>query len=613
MFSLSRLLPFLLAVADSPATTPPAALVSRGSEWRYFDQGTAPAATWREPGFDDSAWKSGRAKLGFSDGAVTAVRAGADPKNRPISYYFRRDFQVAAPAGLRDLHLELLRDDGAVVYLNGKEVARNNLPGGKIGPLTLAKAAVAAPNETRYFPIKLNPADLVAGRNVVAVEVHQNSPASSDLGFDLELWSSTEPQGIPGGAAPVAALRRGPYLQQAGPTTITVRWRTAAAETGVVKFGAAPTALTGSLAEAAPATDHEVTLTGLQPRTTYYYSIGSATATLAGGDAGTCFTTPPPAGTPQPTRVWVLGDAGTKTLRQARVRNAFYQYASATRLPDLCLLLGDNSYDRGLDEEYQQGIFEMYPAMLRRVPFWSCLGNHDTAQSVSYVNTYPYFRIFTFPTKGECGGIPSGTEHFYSFDFGNIHFVSLDSMTANRRPDGPMGSWVVKDLAATTATWIVVLFHHPPYTKGSHDSDKEKELMEMRRNFLPLLEQGGVDLVLNGHSHAYERSFLLDGHHGLSGTFGTPMKKQPGSGDPNGEGAYLKPLTGPRAKQGTVYNVTGSAGQTSGGTLNHPAMCRSMNVLGSVVLDIAGPELTSTFLDADGVVRDTYRIIKRDR
>ena len=113
--------------------------------------------------------------------------------------------------------------------------------------------------------------------------------------------------------------------------------------------------------------------------------------------------------------------------------------------------------------------------------------------------------------------MPSETEHFYSFNYANIHFISLDSITANRRPDGRMATWLAKDLAAVTATWTIVLFHHPPYTKGSHDSDSKTDsggrLGDMRRNLLPILEEGGVDLVLCGHSHSYERSFLLDGHY----------------------------------------------------------------------------------------------------
>ena len=103
-----------------------------------------------------------------------------------------------------------------------------------------------------------------------------------------------------------------------------------------------------------------------------------------------------------------------------------------------------------------------------------------------------------------------------------------------------MITWVTADLAATDQDWVIAYWHHPPYTKGSHDSDFETELIEMREVFLPVLEQGGVDLVLAGHSHVYERSFLLDQHYGDSTTLTAAMKLDAGSGRPEDTGAYQK-------------------------------------------------------------------------
>ena len=91
-------------------------------------------------------------------------------------------------------------------------------------------------------------------------------------------------------------------------------------------------------------------------------------------------------------------------------------------------------------------------------------------------------------------------------------------MTSDRSPTAAMATWLRNDLAATAQTWLLAFWHHPPYTKGSHNSDTETELVQMRQNILPILEDYGVDLVLTGHSHSYERSFLLDGHYGTSGT-----------------------------------------------------------------------------------------------
>jgi hypothetical protein len=223
--------------------------------------------------------------------------------------------------------------------------------------------------------------------------------------------------------------------------------------------------------------------------------------------------------------------------------------------------------------------------------------------------------MFTLPRGGEAGGEPSGTEHYYSFDFGNIHFVCLDSMTASRATNGAMANWLRADLANNASAWLIAYWHHPPYTKGSHDSDNASgafELVEMRENILPILESYGVDLVLGGHSHVYERSYLLDGHYGFSSSFTSAMKLDAGSGrETNGVGAYTKPAGNP-ANRGAVYAVMGSSGGVSGSTagLNHPAMFVSLNNLGSLVLDIHGNRLDATFLRETGATNDTFTILK---
>ncbi|MEO8348372.1 MAG: fibronectin type III domain-containing protein, partial [Acidobacteriota bacterium] len=163
---------------------------------------------------------------------------------------------------------------------------------------------------------------------------------------------------------------------------------------------------------------------------------------------------------------------------------------------------------------------------------------------------------------------------------------------------------------ATAQEWLIAFWHHPPYTKGSHNSDTETELIEMRQNFLPILEDYGVDLVLTGHSHSYERSFLLDGHYGVSGTLAPSMIKNGGSGRPAGTGAYAKPTGGLGAHEGAVYAVAGSSGQASGGTLNHPAMFISLNQLGSMVLDVDGNRLDAKFLRETGAIDDSFTIVK---
>ncbi|KAB2654295.1 MAG: metallophosphoesterase family protein [Verrucomicrobia bacterium] len=426
----------------------------------------------------------------------------------------------------------------------------------------------------------------------------------------LVVWAATTAIA----AAAVPTVSRGPYLQSSTPTSIVIRWRTSVAGDSRVWFGSDAASLDQVVSDPVLVAEHAVKLTGLSPDRKYYYAVGNeASGRLAGGDERYFFLTHPPVGTQKDIRVWVVGDAGTATANQRAVRDAFEKY-NGTNTLHAWLQLGDNAYNSGLDSEYQTAVFNVYTNELRQSVTWSTLGNHDTAQGTAYVDSYPYFNIFTFPTAGEAGGVPSGTEHYYSFDIGMVHFICLDSMTANRGVNGAMAIWLRSDLAVTTNRWIVAFWHHPPYTKGSHDSDTESELIAMRTNFLPILEAGGVDLVLSGHSHSYERSKLIQGHYGLSSKFVATNVVQVGSGrESNGAGAYRKPDglgESPVASLGTVYAVAGSSGQTGGGSLNHPAMHYSANVLGSMVLDFRSNRLDAVFVRETGATNDWFTIVK---
>lgn len=429
---------------------------------------------------------------------------------------------------------------------------------------------------------------------------------------------------------PVAAatVERGPYLQIATPTGIVLRWRTEGADpatTSVVNYGTTLGAL-GSSADAAPqqavvlgtgnvdrtVTEHEVALTGLAPNTRYYYDVGDESGVNAGGDATYSFVTPPIIGTAQATRIWAIGDSGTANSDAMAVRDAYKAKVAAEGRPtDLWLMLGDNAYNDGKDYQYQAAVFDMYPEILRQAPVWPTRGNHDKAFVTP--NDGPiaaYYDIFTLPTAGEAGGLSSGTEAYYSFDHANIHFIVLDSFGSSNAPGSAMLSWLENDLMSTSQDWVIAYWHHPPYTKGSHNSDTESRLIEMRENALPILEEYGVDLVLGGHSHSYERSFLLTGHYDVSGTLAPSMVLDNGDGREGGDGAYFKDGSAPLANDGAVYTVAGSSGKATGsGSLNHPAMFYSIKNLGSVVLDIDGNRLDAVFISQTGAVLDSFTMI----
>jgi hypothetical protein len=552
-------------------------LVSTGANWRLLDDGSNQGTAWRALDFDDSAWATGAAPLGFGEPLiVSTTRTGR------ITYYFRHAFVVTNAARITNLSLRVLRDDGARVFLNGTNVFHNNLPS-TVSYTTLASSGVEA---TNYIRTNVNSAVLREGTNVLAAEVHNSAVNNGDLVFDAWLVGITN-TAVPG-------LRRGPYLMSGSTTSIVVRWRSQARTDSRVHYGLSSDNLDQEETLSGSRTNHEVRLIRLQPDTKYYYSVGSSTNTLVSG-ADYYFVTSPTAG--KPTRIWVLGDSGTATT-QARAVWEQYRALTGPRYTDLWLMLGDNAYPAGTDTEYQRAVFDMYPDLLRKTVLWPALGNHDTSQA--------YFGIFTLPTQGEAGGVPSGSENYFSFDYGNIHFVCLDPSFSDRSSDGPMCTWLREDLLANTNEWLIAFWHQPPYTKGSHDSDDERDLYEMRENAVPILESFGVDLVLAGHSHCYERSFLLRGHYGNSSTLRSSMILDAGSGREDDTGSYIKQTDG----HGTVYVVAGSSGHATTGTMDHPAMYVSYLRMGSLILDVDSDTLHARFLRENGDIDDYFTLIK---
>ncbi|MFO1003367.1 MAG: chitobiase/beta-hexosaminidase C-terminal domain-containing protein, partial [Planctomycetaceae bacterium] len=167
-------------------------LVASGSNWKYFDQGTDLGEAWRAGSFDDSTWATGDAELGYGDGdEATTVSFGPDAGAKFITTYFRRNFNVTDAPQLIALKLRLKRDDGAVVYVNGVEVTRSNMPSGVIAASTPAISSVGGGDEQTFYEFDVNPALLVNGQNTIAVELHQVDASSSDVSFDAELISSS--------------------------------------------------------------------------------------------------------------------------------------------------------------------------------------------------------------------------------------------------------------------------------------------------------------------------------------------------------------------------------------------------------------------------------------
>ena len=165
--------------------------------WEYLDDGSDQSLIWIQIDFDDTAWSTGNAELGYGDGdEETVVRYGPDEDNKYITTYFRQTFNINNPDDIQTLTIRLKRDDGAIIFLNGNEVLRSNMPTGTIAYDTYASSAVSGADEDTFFEWTISANEITDGQNVFAVELHQVSGSSSDISFDLELtgtgYSNTE-------------------------------------------------------------------------------------------------------------------------------------------------------------------------------------------------------------------------------------------------------------------------------------------------------------------------------------------------------------------------------------------------------------------------------------
>ena len=401
---------------------------------------------------------------------------------------------------------------------------------------------------------------------------------------------------------------------------MTIRWHSLESYPGQVFDGENPDELKNSSREVQATKEHEIRLTGLKPETKYYYRITNADKTVYQGREY-YFVTSPQHGQSRPVRLWITGDQGNANPLQADMREAMLDWtrqhplAGKKTRPDLWITLGDNAYRSGTNDQFQKGFFAPFRNILINTPVWPGYGNHDDRR-------WAFFDIFSLPTQAESGGLASATEHYYSFDYGNVHIVMLDSQASSLDRDGDMARWLEKDLFAASRTasmekgpqkWLLVISHHPPYTKGSHDSDSMRDsrgrMVELRENILPIVEKYGADIFFSGHSHMYERSELMNCYYGYSDSFEKTYIRQYG-GKPH---RYSKRAPVISTYNGTLYVVAGSSSNENEGPLNHPAMPYASADTGSVIVDISGNTLKSYFINRLGEVVDQFTLVKGDK
>jgi acid phosphatase type 7 len=419
---------------------------------------------------------------------------------------------------------------------------------------------------------------------------------------------------------------RGPYLQMGTPTSMMIRWRTDAPVSSRINFGLTQNTLSSSKSDILAKTEHNITIDNLKPNTKYFYEIVNGNTVLEKSN-DTFFITAPTVGSEQKVRVWALGDMGFGFESQKKIQSEYLKSIGGD-YTNLWLLLGDNAYAQGWDWEYQLRFFEYYQVdkLMKQTVMFPSPGNHDYSPTVNSLKIEDplsaYFSIFSVPTKAEAGGVPSGSKAYYSYNYANIHFISLDSYGREEMDkrlfskDSQQMIWLEKDLKANKQKWTIIYWHHPPYTMGSHNSDTEEELRLMREGVVPLLEKYKVDLVLNGHSHNYERSQMIKGHHGMEATFNQKthgVSTSTGRYDNSKDSCPYIKNSKVTENEGTIYVVNGVGAGNSGTqpTYPHDAMIYSNNThAGSLSLEIEGNRLDAKFIAEDGSIQDKFTIFK---
>lgn len=460
-------------------------LVGMGESWRYFKGTNEPAITlgaWKEVQFDDSRWTAGGS--GFATlGSYNEQTSFGDYGNAYKTVYFRKSFTVTNLAVIRWLVLRIDYDDGFVAYLNGQEVARREVAG-EPGQLH-AVGTFAQPHfrgDIEEIDLSGRKELLVEGTNVLAVQVFGRQGFDFSFAMTAELLNN---------------FIRGPFLQNTTTNSIQISWKTPFRSSAGVEFralGGEPQVV--STAEFG--TNHLVTLSELKSNTIYTYRV--VNTDVRGGEIRG------PEGTFKTFKLphegvvtfTAFGDCGSGLGPQ-------YSVARAVRAvdTDLVMILGDVVYPGWYDWLSDIRCFSVYHQQMRSTPYFIVHGNHDGYGDPDMITTH-----FSLPTNNV-----TGTEHYYSFDHGDVHFVVLFTdfqKAANYSPGSPQYRWLEQDLAQTSRKWKFLFFHHNIRTSSYHAHDdydwsNTLDMEQMEASIGVLASRYGVQAIFNGHDHDFER------------------------------------------------------------------------------------------------------------
>ncbi|HID38066.1 MAG TPA: T9SS type A sorting domain-containing protein [Calditrichaeota bacterium] len=468
-------------------------IISAGSVWKYLDDGSDRGTAWQSLNYDDSGWATGNAQLGYGDGdEATVVSYGPSSSDKYVTTYFRKTFNMSSLPATSNLLLRIIRDDGAIVYINGTEVARTQMPAGTVNYLTRASTTASGSNESDFQDFTIASDVIQTGENVVCAEIHQVSSSSSDISFDLSLETTN--------SAPTVDFRKTPYLIYEGVNTeYTLLWQLKSTQTCQVDWGTESNYGSGTITSTEFGSDHQhkVTFTGLTPGQKYYYNVhgysGSFYAALSDNATSA--------------KLLFYGDTRSHPEEHEMVADAMLDFMNNDPGYQSIVVNSGDIVDEGdiesyWDDEFFETPYTKINTLLSQVGYQIARGNHE--RDASLMRKY-----FPYPYE-----VSDAT--YWSFDYGPVHIAIIDYYE-DFSSNSAQINWLKNDLANTGKAWKIIALHRPGWSAGGHgNSESVQDIIQ------PICLQYDVKLVVTGHNHYYSRADVDGVQHITTGGGGAP-------------------------------------------------------------------------------------------
>ncbi|HNW90519.1 MAG TPA: metallophosphoesterase [Bacteroidales bacterium] len=453
--------------------------ILRNEVWKYNDAGTDLGTNWKESWYDDTSWASGKALLGYgsidAEPVITTLNYGSDANNKYPTYYFRKTFDYTVTGDETYYEINALIDDGAVFYFNGNEAYTVNMPGWINNYNTLASSAG---DEASYQKIFIPSYYIQDGTNTIAVEVHQSSVTSTDLGFNMDMIPRTDP------ITSICQIHFGTTDSPLNGLTVTWRnWN----PTDSIRWGYDTSYMEGKSAGIIRNDYYgylyDFTFPALLKDTVIHYSMWDSHYlawtpdkvfyTAKGQDADH-FT------------FSAFGDSQTNY-------DDWNTISEAVRPSDFVLFLGDVVDEGGKSWSWEQW-FDKGTNFLEDNLVYYSLGNHELIGDPGATN---FLNKMVLPPN-------PGNELYYSFSVGNSVFICLNSEDPGSTAQY---NWLISTLESNKdKKWRFVFFHKPFYYSPSYPGDLDPYFSTWWKAF----DDYGVEVIFNGHTHNYQRTIPLN-------------------------------------------------------------------------------------------------------